>query len=228
MTVAEADHGAPIPRVRVIAATAAVGAVVFALLRLAIRDDGWLVAVDRGVLRWVLAHRSDPLTTIMTAVTTLGDLPVVVLAGAIAVTALVRARRGELATALVVSSAGTWLLVNGIKLLVQRPRPPEGVRLVHAAGWAFPSGHAGQSAAMYVAIGLLAWFAARAAWVRWTLLATTVVLALGIGSSRVYLGVHWMSDVVAGWSLGLAWFLAVLGVTTAWVRRPRADGSGAT
>jgi undecaprenyl-diphosphatase len=145
----------------------------------------------------------------------------VVAVGAIAVTALVVARRRELAIALVVSSAGAWLLVNATKLAVQRPRPPETARLVSAGGWSFPSGHAGQGAAMYMAIGVLAWISVRSVWLRRTLAGAFGVVGIAIGLSRVYLGVHWLSDVVAGWLLGLAWFLAVLAVVTTWLDRSR-------
>lgn len=181
-------------------------------LRIAIAHDGVVVQTDHRVLRWIVGHRSAWTTTLMRTITTLGDVRVVILVGAVTVALLVAAHRRALAVALLVSSAGTWLLVNVTKRLVQRPRPPEVFRLVNARGWSFPSGHAGQAAAMYLAIAVIAWIVLRDTRIRWVVAVTFGTLALAIGSSRVYLGVHWLSDVVAGWSLGLAWFLTVLGV----------------
>jgi len=197
----------------IVGAVFVVGALVtFGLLRLAIERDGVVVQTDHRVLRWAVEHRSAWMTSIMRTVTVLGDVRVVVLVGAVAVVLLVAAHRRALAVALVVSSAGASLLVNTTKRLVERPRPPEVFRLVYARGWSFPSGHAGQAAAMYLAIAVIAWIVLRETRIRWVVAVTFGILAALIGLSRVYLAVHWLSDVVAGWSLGLAWFLIALGV----------------
>lgn len=208
----------------IVSAVFAVGAFLVVIgLQIAIAHDGVVVQTDHRVLRWVVEHRSAWMTSIMRTVTVLGDVRAVILVGAVAVVLLVAAHRRALAVALVVSSAGAWLLVNVTKRLVERPRPPEVFRLVYARGWSFPSGHAGQAAAMYLAIAVIAWIVLRDTRIRWVVAVTFGTLALAIGSSRVYLGVHWLSDVVAGWSLGLAWFLTVLGVTHSSPRsvRPR-------
>ncbi|MBS1839075.1 MAG: phosphatase PAP2 family protein [Actinobacteria bacterium] len=191
----------------------------------AVEADGPVVRADRRILGWVLDHRSAALTAAMRGVTVLGDVRVIVLVGAVAVAWLVASHRRDLAVVLVVSSTGTWLLVNAVKRLVERPRPPQAVRLVAAGGWSFPSGHAGQAAAMYLAVGLLGWLVLRSRSARWTALVTAVLLAGAVGISRVYLGVHWSSDVVAGWSLGSAWFLVLLGVAgyTSRARRAAAN-----
>lgn len=200
------------------------------LLRFAIDGDGPVVRADRRILAWVVEHRVTWVDAAMRAVTTLGDVRVVLLVGIVAVAILATAaRRRDLAVVLVMSSAGTWCLVNVTKRLVERPRPPEVLRLVMARGWSFPSGHAGQAAAMYLAVGLLSCIAARGHRFRWVLLGAATSLAVLIGISRIYLGVHWTSDVVAGWALGVWWFLVVLGTTTAVggrvpTRQPAASG----
>jgi len=109
--------------------------------------------------------------------------------------------------------ATTPLLFAGIKALVRRPRPELWPRLLEHSGWAFPSGHALFSATFFP---LAAWTLAR----RFPrgapfLLGLGVLLPLYIGFGRLYLGVHWPSDVLAGWALGaLQGALAV-----AWLRR---------
>jgi len=206
------------PRALFVIATAALSA--FVALRWAVATGGRVVAMDHHVLRWVLAHREPLLTTTFRAITSLGDVRAVVAVGAFGVGALIYRQRRDLALVLVLSSAGTWLFVNGVKLLVQRPRPPEAVRLVTASGWSFPSGHAGQGAAMYLAIGVLVVLTARGRATQIAALAAGSAAALLIGVSRIYLGVHWTSDVIAGWSLAIAW-LAVLLAAAACRRRQR-------
>lgn len=186
----------------------------FGVLWFAVDGNGPVVRADRRVLGWMVDHRSAALTSVMRSVTALGDVRVVVLVGALAIAWLFASHRRDLTVVLVVSSAGTWLLVNAVKHLVERPRPPQAVRLVAAGGWSFPSGHAGQATATYLAIGLLGWLVLRSRAARWTALVAALLVAGAVGISRIYLGVHWSSDVVAGWSLGLVWLLVLLGVAT--------------
>lgn len=114
-----------------------------------------------------------------------------------------------------VSAAGGIALSNVVKVIVNRPRPPL-VHLVHVASSSFPSGHATQTAAILpaLAIGVVAFGARRS-----TALAIAVAGSLLIGVSRVLLGVHYPSDVVAGWLLGGAWFAATYFVLLSDARR---------
>lgn len=163
---------------------------------------------DNSITSWFVAHRTSGLTTVARALTELGSqsvlVPVVlVLAGAL----LVR-RRLVLACVLVVSWAGALGLYSVVKPIVGRPRPPMDIWITHPAGSAFPSGHATQSLATFAAIAFaVAVVAPRA---RWPSAVLAVVLAIGVGLSRVYLGVHWASDVIAGWLIALAWVGVVL------------------
>ncbi len=91
------------------------------------------------------------------------------------------------------------LLVEGIKLLVQRPRPPLEDRLEHISSWSFPSSHS--AGTMMTAVAALALFAEE----RWPVWLAAILAAGAVGWSRVALGVHWPSDVLAGWGFGLAW-----------------------
>ena len=90
------------------------------------------------------------------------------------------------------------LLVEGIKLLVQRPRPALAERLAEVGSWSFPSSHSAGTMMTAAALALLAG-GRRRMWL-------AVLAAAGaVGWSRVALGVHWPSDVLAGWGFGLAW-----------------------
>ena len=122
--------------------------------------------------------------------------------------------------------AGAGLLVTVLKVLIQRPRPDFIVPLVHAGGYSFPSGHATTSTALYLSLGLLA-----SGWVkRWEtriyiLLGSLAVIAV-VGFSRLYLGVHYVSDVLAGFALGAFWVTLCVTAGTVFMRSQRGPGTG--
>ncbi len=214
----DVDLGRPVRSAQRAGFVAASFIALVVVLRWAIDRDGRVVSIDHDVLRWVLEHRGPVLTTWFQLITALGDVRAVGAVGAIGVGVLVARRRRDLALVLVASSSGTWLFVNWLKPLVQRPRPPEAVRLVAASGWSFPSGHAGQGAAMYLALAVLVMLTAHRRSTQVAAIAAGAAAAGLIGLSRVYLGVHWVSDVIAGWSLAIAWLALLLGAV-AWCRR---------
>jgi undecaprenyl-diphosphatase len=95
-----------------------------------------------------------------------------------------------------------------IKLLVARPRPTSGA-LVHALGYAFPSGHSTAGAATWFSLAVLGSSFTRSTARRVLMTGVAVVLVAAIGLSRVYLGVHAPTDVLGGWALGAAWVAGV-------------------
>lgn len=126
-----------------------------------------------------------------------------------AVTALLFLRLRREAVLLALTVALGWLVGYGLKLLVGRPRPEIVPHLTEAGGASFPSGHSFNAAVVYLAIALaFATLSARQS-VRVTIIAAAVVLSLAVAWSRVWLGVHFPTDVTAGWLGGVGWaFLA--------------------
>ncbi len=126
-----------------------------------------------------------------------------------AVTALLFLRLRREALLLTLTVIGAWIVEGAIKTLVGRPRPEIVPHLTIAGGASFPSGHAFNSAVVYIAIALaFATLSARES-VRLTIIGTAIVLSLLIAWTRVWLGVHFPSDVTAGWLGGAGWaFLA--------------------
>lgn len=130
-------------------------------------------------------------------------------------------RRWREALLLLIASGGGLILTNALKDLFQRDRPPLILHAVPAINASFPSGHATLTATVFLTLGaLVAHFAERRR-VRVYALAAAVALSVTVGCSRVYLGVHWPTDVLAGWCLGSAWALVWWGAAIAWERTTR-------
>ena len=125
--------------------------------------------------------------------------------------ALVR-RRTE-AACIAGSLLGASLLNLVLKSAFHRARPELTPHLAAAANSSFPSGHAMVSAAVYFTIAIMLGQAHRRAGVRAYLMAIATILVFLIGCSRVFLGVHWPSDVLVGWSMGAVWALAVYAIS---------------
>jgi membrane-associated phospholipid phosphatase len=173
--------------------------------------------MDELILLGLHRHASPALDAAFLVSNTLGRglfcVPLVVV---MAVWHLWRGEKREAWTWLVVGTA-TWLLVDLTKSAVGRPRPMLWPRLVAVSSFSFPSGHALAGMSLYP---LLGWTALRSRPVgQWVGFASGVLLGVFIGVGRLYLGVHWPSDVLAGWCLGLALSVAAV----AWLRRPRPD-----
>lgn len=162
--------------------------------------------LDRPVLDWFVAHREPWLTHLLGALTNLGSSAVVVPA-ALAVGLALWQRRHSIRPLwfLAVTYAGAELLFQAIKHLTARSRPPATLAIGHFSGFAFPSGHATLAVAMWGAISIVV-IPTSSPWRQQvTARAVVVVAALTIGITRVYLGAHWLTDVLAGWALGATW-----------------------
>ncbi|MDX8532109.1 phosphatase PAP2 family protein [Mesorhizobium sp. VK25A] len=138
-------------------------------------------------------------------VTALGSTAVLVIITAATIVYLLLIRRPGTALFVFVAIAGGQVLSSLLKLEVDRPRPELVSHLVTETSLSFPSGHAMLSAVTYLTLGSLA---ARFLPDRRTkvfVLCLAVLTTVLVGTSRVYLGVHWPSDVLAGWCAGFAW-----------------------
>ncbi len=195
-----------------IATTVVAFVAVFVKLADSVRETDLVVRNDRRALEFVVRHRAGWLSTAARLVTLLGSGWIV--ATVIATSATILALRHRRIDALFVaaSATGTAIAVAIVKHTVGRPRPALPDRLVSATGAAFPSGHAAQSIACYGALAVIAVTASRSHRTRALVIAGAISIALAVGGSRVYLGVHWLSDVVGGWLLAAGWLLALIGV----------------
>jgi membrane protein DedA with SNARE-associated domain/membrane-associated phospholipid phosphatase len=166
--------------------------------------------IDPRVSAWAAAHRTDWLTSAMKTATWLGSTVVIVPLLLIVAGVLVARRRDWRSVALLgVTLTGAIALYDIVKPLVGRARPPATLWIGHYGGGAFPSGHATQSIAFY---GMLAMVLAtgRSPRVRSLLWVGAALVTLLIGASRIYLGAHWLTDVLGGYALGATWLACII------------------
>jgi undecaprenyl-diphosphatase len=191
------------------------GAVILGLADGAIEHNG-LASIDPIVWAWAVSHRTPFLTAVAIAVTEVGStLSMGIIATVSTLVLWFKGRRGD-AVLVAVVAAGAGLLVMVGKATVGRERPPVEFRLVTETNESFPSGHALASAAIIgVILVVVVPLIASVAW-RVALIVAGVVFVLAIGWSRIYLGVHWFTDVIGGWVAGLAWLLLCLTVREVW------------
>jgi len=191
---------------------AGLGAWIFGALTQDVVQHDEAALLDPRVEAFVLAHRTGLLTGVMKAVTWLGSTAVIVPALLVIGGAFVLRRRRWLPGALLAAAvAGAVVLYDVVKPVVERPRPPASTWIGLFSGWAFPSGHATQSVAFYgmLAIVLSAGRPVGVQARRWAVAAGLVLL---VGASRIYLGGHWLTDVLGGFALGAAWVAFVVAI----------------
>jgi undecaprenyl-diphosphatase len=191
--------------------TVTAAALVFVILLIAVRLQ-WapLESADHGAATSIngLVAGNATLVSVVKAVTFLGSNGVLWTVIAAATVILAVRRRWRLAAYLLVTGAGALILDPILKSLVGRLRPVVAHPIAHGTGDSFPSGHSLGSIVCYGAILLVFLPAARGRW-RPALVTVIVTLIALIGISRILLGVHYLSDVVGAWAVGITW----LGVT---------------
>ncbi len=168
-------------------------------------------AFDTAILlAFRTANPSDPvgppwLEHLMLDITALGGYAVLTLFSAIAVGYLLIQRQKASAMLVIVSGVGGTVLNNVLKWGFDRPRPDLVAHLTEVSTLSFPSGHAMLSAVIYLTLGALLARSQKTRPLRAYVMAVAMVLTLLVGISRIYLGVHWPTDILAGWCMGGAW-----------------------
>ena len=146
-------------------------------------------------------------------ITYLGNWQAIVGLGVIAIVILWTLNKKREAGFLAAALISGEIIKELLKFIFQRARPDAGLALIQESGYSFPSGHAFMAVIFYGMICYFIYQTRKNKWQKIILLAVTSILVFLIGYSRIYLGVHWVSDVLAGWAIGsaiLAFFLVKL------------------
>jgi len=190
--------------------------------------------VGEGEARWfdeslllalLTSDPADPIgprwfETAIMDITALGGFAVLALVTLLAVGYLLAINRWGGALMLLAATLGGTAISEGLKMGFNRPRPDLVAHVVETTSMSFPSGHAMLSAVTYLTIGALIAHTQESRQLRGYVLGAAILLTLLIGASRVYLGVHWPTDVLAGWCLGAAWALVCWTAVT-WLTRDK-------
>jgi undecaprenyl-diphosphatase len=158
-------------------------------------------------------------------ITSLGSVAVLGLIVILSIALMLSLKRWSEAVMLLVGAVGGVEISQGLKHLFERARPDLAYRAVEAVNASFPSGHAMLSAVVYLTLGTLAARFAEKRRIKVLVMSAAVLLTLLVGCSRIYLGVHWTSDVLAGWSMGAAWAMLCWLGAWAWKRRTGRPGT---
>jgi len=176
--------------------------------------EGDVSAMDRAILLAVAKRRTPWLTSTAVDVTALGSITLVVLFSAFTLLVLLVLRDRMGALQLLAASAGAGVLTIATKDMIERIRPEEAQRLIVVSGFSYPSGHSVSTCALYLTIAIIAGRYVQHAGARAAIFLAVSALLIMVGASRVYLGVHYATDVVSGISLGAAWALLLAGFFT--------------
>lgn len=197
----------------------ATGAAIYVALMMMVWGQG-PIGPDATIVAAAHDVRTGPATQLIFFITQLGA--VWLLTALTAASAIVLARFSRRAALFVVASvAGAALLAQAMKALVSRTRPSALPAVYEAGGYSFPSGHSMVTLAYFMAVTLVV--RQLRPKLRYVAVAIALPLIAAVGLSRIYLGVHYPSDVLAGWALGTTWVLLVYG----WYRAG-ADGDSHT
>ena len=175
-------------------------------------DGDGLTVIDQPIWQFAVDHRTPALTVFFRVVTTVGSTVSMGILATAAVLYLAYRRRTEDAILVAAVSVGAGLIVRLGKASVGRERPPEAYRLATESTESFPSGHALASLAILSVLALLVGRTLQSERARLALRIGVGVVIVLIGVSRIYLGVHWATDVLGGWVSGTAWLVLCLTV----------------
>ena len=163
------------------------------------------IEVDEAVLEGIHSMSNYFLNTLMPVATDIGGAVGVIAISMIMVALFIYKNEQRRALMLTVSVAGAAGINLILKAVFERTRPDLWDKLINEPGFSFPSGHAMASAALGLAVVVVLW---DSRW-RWWALAAATAYVLFVGFSRLYLGVHYPTDIIAGWFVSGAWVMAV-------------------
>ena len=181
---------------------------------------------DKHLTSMVVGHRTEPLNDVMKAITWLGSWVALVITAVLLVVLAVRGRLRWLAVLLaVVAWAGEAGAVSLAKHVIERQRPPREIWLITAHGWSWPSGHAATAALVFSVLAMVVTQVVCSRLIRTASWIAAAIAIAAVGFSRIELGVHWTTDVVASLSFVSIWVLVILRLFATELRDGQEDGT---
>jgi membrane-associated phospholipid phosphatase len=182
-----------------------VGVIAIGALLVMVQHNAGLARYDLSAARWGADHATSGSTRFLRDVSMFGGTPAMIVFALVAATfETIRTRSRAVVEFLVVVIGGQLILQNVTKLIVDRARP-DIHRLTGFSGSSFPSGHATTTAATFAAIAFLVG-RGRSRRTKALLAGAAAAIAVAVATTRVFLGVHWLTDVIAGLAMGWSWF----------------------
>ena len=205
------------------------GTVGFALQADAVDEGDGLAAFDPQLTANVVAQRTPELTKVAQVFTFIGSAWVLTtLTVIVAVLLRVLTHRWLPALVLVVAMVGSAILTWVLKTLIGRQRPDASLVVGTVSDtFSFPSGHSLNSAVFFLTLAGMLWYTTVSRTIKILGSAVAVLLTIGVGWSRVYLGYHWATDVLAGWTVALTW-LCVLATAVHLITNRRREKASLT
>lgn len=167
-------------------------------LAVAVRTDGWLLGIDLPVTNWFVDHRTSALDQVATAITTAGGPPEIAALGLVIAALMIwRTKRYAPALILLGTVALATIICTALKMSIGRERPPIAIQLMLETDPSFPSGHVTGTATLLMMSAIVI-STRKSKTVRTVLICAALAIAVVVGATRLYLGVHWLTDVCAG------------------------------
>ena len=174
-------------------------------------SEGEVGTIDIAVLQGVAKIRTPWLISTSVDLTALGSSTLVILFSVFTLLLLLMLRDRLGALQLLAASAGAGILTLVTKNTIERIRPIEVKQLIIVSGFSYPSGHSVSTSALYLTVAIIGCRYVRHSGARVAIVLAALVVSLMVAASRVYLGVHYATDVLSGFSLGAAWALLLNG-----------------
>jgi undecaprenyl-diphosphatase len=193
----------------------------FVVLLIQVVTGGTLTGTDTRIINLVATLRTPGADTVMFILTVLSNAQTVAVISAVAILFALLLARYEDALLIFLALGASSLFLMLVKLLVARPRPPLETARIVQGGFSFPSGHSTISATLFGTLAYLAIRALRSEPAKILIGIVAALLVLGVGISRVYLGVHYPTDVLAGWASGALWVLLVIAAEDLFPPKPK-------
>ncbi len=195
----------------------------FAAIAEDVPEMGAMVRTDSAIAGYIVRHSTEGGESFFVFVSRLGGAVLIALLAVIIIWRLWK-RDWFRAAAIAITASGSALLDEGLKVAFRRVRPESAAEFIHSGSFSFPSGHAMSSLVGYGFLLFLALRHIQSRSRRRALIAAAALLIGAVGFSRMYLGVHFLTDVIAGYLAGIVWLLACIG-SYKLARRHQATGA---